>query len=99
MVTQDRQYVKIEVAEKIIMESKNQKEMVERLHSLTKRQPRGPVPPGSISLREAARKYGIPNPTISRWVKRGLIKVILRTKNWLYIDESDLNIFLTNRNN
>lgn len=29
-----------------------------------------------ISQREAARKYGIPSPTISRWVRQGLIRVI-----------------------
>lgn len=29
-----------------------------------------------ISQREAARKYGIPSPTISRWIRQGLIRVI-----------------------
>ena len=31
-----------------------------------------------IGVGEAARKYAIPSPTISRWVKEGLIKVIRR---------------------
>jgi hypothetical protein len=30
----------------------------------------------SIGVREAERKYGIPNPTISRWVKKGYIRIL-----------------------
>jgi hypothetical protein len=51
---------------------------------------RQPAPEGSISVREASDKYEVPSPTISRWVKKGLIPVALRTKNWLYIDEDKL---------
>lgn len=55
-----------------------------------KREPSPPPPTGGISLRAAERKYGIANETISGWVKRGLIPVLLRTRNWLYIDEARL---------
>lgn len=44
-------------------------------------------PSGGICLRAAERKYGISARTISRWVARGLIAPILRTKNELYLDE------------
>lgn len=46
------------------------------------------APEGSISLRAACRKYGVLNSTLSGWVKRGYIPVLLRTRNWLYIDEA-----------
>ena len=55
-----------------------------------KRQPQPTAPLGSISLREASRLFGIPNGTISRWVSKGLIPVLLRTKNKLHIDRSIL---------
>ena len=90
MVTQERKMVSISAAEKIIKESKNQEDAIKALHSLPKRQPRPPAPEGGISLREAARKYGVHSPTISRWVKRGYINILLRTKNELYIDEAEL---------
>ncbi|MCW4004957.1 MAG: helix-turn-helix domain-containing protein [Candidatus Bathyarchaeota archaeon] len=44
----------------------------------------------SISIREASRKYNVPNPTISRWVRRGLIKIIARINNKIMIDEADV---------
>lgn len=55
-----------------------------------KRQPAPPAPKGGIGIRAAGRKCEIANPTISAWVKKGYIPVILRTKNTLYIDESEL---------
>lgn len=30
-----------------------------------------------IGIREASRKYNVPNRTISRWVERGLIRVLV----------------------
>lgn len=48
------------------------------------------IPKGGISIREAARKYGIHYSTLSRWAKRGWVKVLLRELNWLYIDEKSL---------
>lgn len=53
-----------------------------------KRQPKPAPPEGGISLSEAERRYGIPNPTISRWVRKGYIPVLLRTNKELYIDET-----------
>lgn len=45
------------------------------------------APEGGISLSAARRKYKIPQPTISRWVSRGYIPVLVRTNKELYIDE------------
>lgn len=55
-----------------------------------KREPRPSPPEGGISLRAAERKYSIPAKTFSRWVTKGLIPVLLRTPNWLYVDEAKL---------
>jgi len=46
-----------------------------------------PPPKGGISLSEAGRKYNIHRTTILKWVKKGLVPVIKRTSNWLYVDE------------
>ncbi|GAP10190.1 hypothetical protein BECAL_01352 [Bellilinea caldifistulae] len=43
-----------------------------------------------IWISEAERKYGVPNPTVSVWVKRGLIKVLGYEKNRKLIDEADV---------
>ena len=42
-----------------------------------------------IHVREASRKYGVPHPTISRWVQRGIIRVIGQEANRVLIDEAD----------
>jgi hypothetical protein len=55
-----------------------------------RKQPKPSPPKGSISLMDAERNYGIAHQTLSRWVKRGLIPILLRTKNWLYVDEARL---------
>lgn len=44
----------------------------------------------SISIRNAARKYGITPSTISRWVARGLIRIVDQVGNKIMIDESDM---------
>ncbi len=49
---------------------------------------RQPAPEGGISIREAERKYSISKSTISTWVSKGYVPVLLRTKNWVYIDET-----------
>ena len=54
------------------------------------RQPKLPPPEGGISIRAAGRKYGLAPRTISGWVKRGLVPILLRTSNWLYVDEAKL---------
>lgn len=44
-----------------------------------------------IGISEASRKYGIPHPTISRWIKRGLIHVIGKSgKQKVLINEVDM---------
>lgn len=88
MVIQERKLVTILEAEKIVAESKDKEEAIKRLRNLTARQKAPPAPEGGISLSAASRKYKIPHPTISRWVKRGLIPVLLRTSKELYIKDS-----------
>ena len=48
------------------------------------------APEGGISQSEASRKYGVAQRNISRWVSRGYIPVLLRTRREVYIDESKL---------
>lgn len=43
-----------------------------------------------IWISEAARRYGIPGPTITVWVQRGLIKSLGHDKNKKLIDEADM---------
>ncbi len=45
--------------------------MLNELREKRKREPAPAPPSGSISLRAAERKYGVPNQTLSRWVQRG----------------------------
>ena len=63
------------------------KMVIDTLANNRKRESAPPAPEGGISLRAASRKYGIPNQTLSRWVKKGLIPTITRTRNELYADE------------
>jgi hypothetical protein len=44
----------------------------------------------AISISEAARKYGIPHPTISRWRKKGLLKLVREEPNYIFVDEQDV---------
>lgn len=92
MVIKERQKrVTIGTVEETLIKH-NCQERIEIMEDLKSRgrEPRREPPPGSICLREAARKYGISHPTLSRRVKDGTLKVVERTKNWLYIDESAL---------
>jgi predicted site-specific integrase-resolvase len=43
-----------------------------------------------IGIGEGGRKYGIPQQTISRWVKRGIIKRLSQAGQKILIDEADL---------
>ena len=90
MVIRERKYVAIEQAETIIRESDTVEEAIEKLRSLPARQPNPPAPDGGISVRDAGRKYGIPHPTISRWIKKGYCPILLKTKSQLYVDEAQL---------
>ena len=90
MVIRERKLVSIEVAERLIKESSTPEEAVERLRSLPKRQKAPPPPEGGISLRDAERKYSISYSVLSRWAKRGWVKVLKKVPNWLYLDEKDL---------
>ncbi len=44
----------------------------------------------SIWVMEAARKYGVPNPTISNWAKRGFIRILGREGRKTLLDEADV---------
>ena len=61
--------------------------LIKKMARQRQRPERQPAPEGSISIREAARKYNIVHSTISRWVSRGYIPVLLRDKNWVYVNE------------
>lgn len=41
-----------------------------------------------IGVAEAGRKYKIPNPSISRWTRKGFIKIIERVGQKVLLDES-----------
>ena len=43
-----------------------------------------------IWIRKAEEKYGIPNPTIWRWMKAGIINYLGRVGNKVLIDEADV---------
>lgn len=43
-----------------------------------------------ISISESSRKYKVPPPTISRWVKKGLINRIRKAGARVLIDEADV---------
>jgi hypothetical protein len=43
-----------------------------------------------ISISAASRKYNVPQPTISRWLKKGLISKIGDDLNRIIIDEADI---------
>jgi predicted site-specific integrase-resolvase len=43
-----------------------------------------------IGIGEGGRKYGVPQPTISRWVQRGYIKRLSQAGQKVMIDEADL---------
>jgi hypothetical protein len=52
-------------------------------------------------MRAAARHYGIPNQTISRWASRGIIRIVSRTAREIYLDNADMaycaEIYFTRR--
>ena len=43
-----------------------------------------------IWIAKASREYGIPHPTILKWVRLGIIRVIGREANKVLIDEADI---------
>ena len=44
----------------------------------------------AIHISEAARKYGLQNASVSRWVKAGHIRIVGREKNRVLINEADI---------
>lgn len=43
-----------------------------------------------IGVREASRKYNIPDPSISRWAKAGLIRRLGQAGRKVHLDEQDV---------
>jgi len=54
------------------------------------RKPAPEPPEGGISQSAASRKYKVRQETISRWVAKEYIPVMLRTKREVYVEESAL---------
>ena len=54
------------------------------------REPAPDPPEGGITCLEAERLYGIHHGTISRWVKKGYVEIILKTKREVYVDKIQL---------
>jgi len=84
----------IEMAPEIAQDTKVKTKDVERVLKAVelriengRRKPKTPPPKDGISLRKASKKYDIPDRTIGRWAKRGLVPILLATKNEVYIDE------------
>lgn len=44
----------------------------------------------AISMRAASKEYGVPHQTISRWVDRGIIKVLGHDGRKILIDRADI---------
>lgn len=55
-----------------------------------RRHPAPPPPEGGISLSEGQRRFGVSNVTIHRWAKMGIIPILAKTKNCVYVDEKIL---------
>lgn len=53
-----------------------------------------------ILISEASRKYGVSTQTISRWAKKGNVKVLSKSVRRTYLDEADIaylaNYYLSN---
>lgn len=43
-----------------------------------------------IGIGEASRKYGVSQPTLSNWKKRGYLRVIRQDGQKIFVDESDV---------
>lgn len=68
-----------EVAERVMKAIEN--------HIVKNRRRRAPPPPeGGITLNQAGGKYGIAPQTIHRWAKMGIIPILSKTMNCVYVD-------------
>ncbi len=78
------------IGESIVVSEDEAKAAVTRKEDLPEYKKNAHLKGVPIWIGEAERRYGIPNPTISVWVKRGLIKVLGHEKNRKLIDEADI---------
>lgn len=49
-----------------------------------------------IGIGEAARKYGVTQPTVSNWKNRGYLRVIRQVGQKIFVDESDVAYMAAN---
>ena len=83
----------VEVADKTGLPTEDVERVVGQIitdKNNNRRQLKPPPPEGGISIRAAGRKYNLAPRTISGWVQKDFVPVLLRTKNWLYVDEAKL---------
>lgn len=91
MTTAVRKYVSIDFIKSLKENGQSADQIVKQCETLKRRIKNPPPPPGSISIGAASREYDIHVSTIWRWVDKGLIPVVLRTKRYKYIDKSTLS--------
>jgi hypothetical protein len=72
-------------------------EAIEERIKKSRRQPSDPAPKGGISLRSAARKYGIPHSTLLLWIPHNYIQVLKKTNYRTYISEDSLVKYINKR--
>ncbi len=93
MVTK-RKWMPVEMVESILSENKTAKEKLDKLgreiNNLPVRESKPPAPEGGITIQAAGRKYKMHTGTLARWAMKGIIPVLLRTKNETYLDERKL---------
>jgi len=89
------------MTEKLILEATNLAKMkktkltpeilLEASENLRKSREPAPDPPEcGISLSEAERRYGIQSQTISRWIQKNYLEVLLKTKREVFVDQIQL---------
>ena len=73
------------VSEKLASESQDALKIARKARKLAQH-----VAGKPIHISEAARKYDIPQATLSRWVQRGYIRKVGQDKNRVLLDEGDV---------
>ncbi|MFA6307091.1 MAG: helix-turn-helix domain-containing protein [Patescibacteria group bacterium] len=92
MVARERKEIDISYAEQLLAQYPDisPESLVKKMKEKPVRQPKPEPPVGGICINQASHKYDIPQQTLSRWVQRGLIPVLVETRNEKYVDESVL---------
>lgn len=105
MVTEKALEKYLNISQEIAQDADTEPEVAQRViraiekRIVNKRRQPAPSPPeGGISQSAASRKYEVYQQTISRWVEKGYIPVVLRTKKEVYIDEEALAAIVADYN-